>query len=202
MLNVFEHPEPYNSVFIFGHFSRTRYVTGGLLAPAWPACVAAVSSWFPDSRLNTIFGFINTSTFCGGLAGTTLAAAITEYSGWRSVGFYPALIASLAALLVSMFLLSPEEKGLSVPGKVIKAAESKTEQGHDDSLLEISRYYSIYGTQTFSKTEYIWYLTLSLKPSIIGFLSVLTIRDNTDPGSRVSVTSPPGCSASSLSATP
>ena len=106
--------------------------------------MAAVSSWFPDSRLNTIFGFINTSTFCGGLAGTTLAAAITEYSGWHSVGFYPALIASLAALLVSMFLLSPEEKGLSVPGKVIKAAESKTEQGHEDSLLEISRYYSTY----------------------------------------------------------
>ena len=113
-------------------------LTGALLAPAWPACVAAVSSWFPDSRLNTIFGFINTSTFCGGLAGTTLAAAITEYSGWRSVGFYPALIASLSALLVSMFLFSPEEKSLSVPGKVSKAAENKTE-GHDDSLLEISR---------------------------------------------------------------
>ena len=113
-------------------------LTGGLLAPTWPACVAAVSSWFPDNKLNSIFGFINTSTFAGGLAGTTLAAAITEYSGWRSVGFYPALIANLVALLVSILLGSPEEKGLSVPGKANKAVETKTEQS-SDSLLEISR---------------------------------------------------------------
>ena len=113
-------------------------LTGGLLAPTWPACVAAVSSWFPDNKLNSIFGFINTSTFAGGLAGTTLAAAITEYSGWRSVGFYPAVIANLAALLVSILLGSPEEKGLSVPGKANKAVETKTEQS-SDSLLEISR---------------------------------------------------------------
>ena len=114
---------------------------GGLLAPTWPACVAAVSSWFPDNKLNTIFGFINTSTFAGGLAGTTLAAAITEYSGWRSVGFYPAIIANLAALLVSILLASPEEKGVNVPGKVSKAVENKGGESTEssDSLLEISR---------------------------------------------------------------
>ena len=113
-------------------------LTGGLLAPTWPASTAAVSSWFPDNKLNSIFGFINTSTFFGGLAGTTLAAAITEYSGWRSVGFYPALISSVAALLVSAFLLSPEEKGLSVPGKATKTGEGKPEDS-SDSLLAISR---------------------------------------------------------------
>ena len=58
-------------------------LTGGLLAPTWPACSAAVSAWFPDAKLNTIFGLLNTSAYAGGLGGAALTAALLEYQARR-----------------------------------------------------------------------------------------------------------------------
>ena len=112
--------------------------TGGLLAPAWPACSALVSPWFPDNKLNSIFGLINTSAYAGGLGGTALTAALLEYSGWRSVGLPPAIIAIFTAILVFTLLFTPEEKGVIVPGKTIQTVEIKSETS-SDSLLDISR---------------------------------------------------------------
>ena len=118
-------------------------LTGGLLAPCWPAATASLSSWFPDSRLNSVFGLINTATYSGSLGGTALAAALLEYSGWRSVGPPPALLALAAAGLVWLLLLSPAERGVTVPGKTqhqkepLLAAEPELEAA--PSLLAISR---------------------------------------------------------------
>ena len=35
-----------------------------------------LNAWFPDNRLNSVFGMINTATYSGGLGGTALAAAM------------------------------------------------------------------------------------------------------------------------------
>jgi len=93
------------------------FVTGAALAPAWPACSKMLNAWFPDNRLNSVFGLINTATYSGGLGGTALAAAMQEYSGWRSVFLIPTIMAGITALLVSSLLKMPQEKGIIVPGK-------------------------------------------------------------------------------------
>ena len=112
-------------------------LTGGLLAPAWPSCSASVSAWFPDNKLNSIFGLLNTSAYAGGLGGTALTAALLEFSGWRSVGLPPAILAIVTGLLVFTLLASPEEKDVIVPGKTIHPQEVKEKT--NDSLLDISR---------------------------------------------------------------
>jgi len=97
--------------------NATLFVTGAALAPCWPACSKLLNAWFPDNRLNSVFGFINTATYSGGLGGTALAAAIQEEWGWRSVFVVPATMALLTAVLVGVVLKTPQEKGLTVPGK-------------------------------------------------------------------------------------
>ena len=97
-----------------------------------------MSAWFPDNKLNSIFGLLNTSAYAGGLGGTALTAALLEYYGWRRVGLPPAIIAIISGFLVASLLSSPEEQGVTVPGKTIQTAETRVEDG-GDSLLAISR---------------------------------------------------------------
>ena len=115
-------------------------LTGGLLAPCWPAVTASVASWFPDQQLNSVFGFVNTATFAGGLAGTGLASALLQYSGWRSVGLQPSLLTLVVSLLISLLLSSPAERGLTVPGKTAGPASQKTKDGErTESLLSLAK---------------------------------------------------------------
>ena len=92
-------------------------LTGAFLAPCWPACTKILGLWFPDSRLNSVFGLINTATYSGGVGGTALAATLVAYSGWRSVATPPACVALATALALACLLATPQEKGLTVPGK-------------------------------------------------------------------------------------
>jgi len=113
--------------------------TGALLAPCWPACTAALSSWFPDNKLNSIFGLINTATYSGGLGGTALAAALLEMSGWRSVSLPPAIMAGLTAVFVHFALRSPVEKGVLVPGKAQKTPQEKIDSlSQSQSLMSLA----------------------------------------------------------------
>ena len=114
-------------------------LTGGLLAPCWPAVTASVASWFPEQQLNSVFGFVNTATFAGGLAGTGLASALLQYSGWRSVGLPPSALTVLVSLLVSLLLSSPAERGLSVPGKTGGSPQAKHGETSRESLLSLAR---------------------------------------------------------------
>ena len=70
-------------------------LTGGFLGPCWPTSSKFLASWFPDRRLNSIFGAINTATYSGGVGGSALGVALLEYSGWRSV-FLPPAVMSVA----------------------------------------------------------------------------------------------------------
>ena len=92
-------------------------LTGAMLAPTHPAGCAALSAWFPDNQLNTVFGFISVAVFTGGLGGTALAAGLQELYGWRSVGLPPSVLSVTTALLIALFLSNPEEAGVTVPGK-------------------------------------------------------------------------------------
>ena len=113
-------------------------LTGGLLAPCWPAVTASVASWFPDQQLNSVFGFVNTATFAGGLVGTGLASALLQTSGWRSVGLPPSLLSLAVSLLVSLLLASPAERGLAVPGKTAGSQQAKHGESKE-SLMSLAR---------------------------------------------------------------
>ena len=89
-------------------------LTGGLLAPAWPACTKLLGLWFQGSRLNTMFGLLSTAVHLGSLAGTALAAALLDYSGWRSVGLPPAIVALATAALLAAALATPQERDFIV----------------------------------------------------------------------------------------
>ena len=93
-------------------------MTGGLLGPAWPACTKLLGLWFQGSQLNSVFGLLSTAIFSGSLGGTALAAALLDYSGWRSVGLPPALVALATAALLAAFLATPQERGVTVPDKI------------------------------------------------------------------------------------
>jgi len=113
-------------------------LTGGLLAPAWPACTKLLGIWFQDNRLNSIFGLINTATYSGGLGGTALAAALTEYSGWRSVGLPPAILSLITALLLALCVKTPQDTGVTVPGKA-SVPMKETEATVQPPLMELAR---------------------------------------------------------------
>lgn len=115
-------------------------LTGGLLAPCWPACTSSLSSWFPDNRLNSMFGLINTATYSGGLGGTALAAALLEWTGWRSVALPPAIMAVITAIVVSLALRTPAEKGVLVPGKATQTPQEKIDSlTKSQSLLSLAK---------------------------------------------------------------
>ena len=115
-------------------------LTGALLAPCWPACTASLSSWFPDNRLNSMFGLINTATYSGGLGGTALAAALLEWSGWRSVALPPAVMAVATAGIVSLALRTPAEKGVLVPGKTSQTPQEKINSlTQSQSLISLAK---------------------------------------------------------------
>ena len=119
-----------------GTFCLGLALTGGVLAPAWPACTKLLGLWFQDSRLNSIFGIINTATYSGGLGGTALAAALLAHSGWRSVGTPPALAALATALLLALLLATPQEQGITVPDK---AATSPDKPAAAAPMSELAR---------------------------------------------------------------
>ncbi|XP_019625469.1 PREDICTED: putative glycerol-3-phosphate transporter 5 [Branchiostoma belcheri] len=93
------------------------FFNGVAQAQTWPCCVKALGSWYPDRQRNAIFGIWGTCTFAGGIMGTGLAVHIQRMYGWRSVFFYPALVVAAVGALVYIFLHTPWEVGLDIPGK-------------------------------------------------------------------------------------
>eukprot|EP00088_Acartia_fossae_P005706 TRINITY_DN12577_c0_g1_i1.p1 TRINITY_DN12577_c0_g1~~TRINITY_DN12577_c0_g1_i1.p1 ORF type:complete len:424 (+),score=63.33 TRINITY_DN12577_c0_g1_i1:653-1924(+) len=103
----------------FLYLAVTLTFTGLFLAPLWPASSRMLSSWFPDSRLNSVFGLINTATYTGGLGGTALAATVLQYQGWRKVFSYASSFTICVGFLL-ILLKTPQDRKLEVPGKMDK----------------------------------------------------------------------------------
>jgi len=132
----------------FNLLAASLIFTGCFLAPCWPASSKLLSSWFQDSRLNSVFGLINTATYTGGLGGTALATALLQYSGWRSVFLPPAVLSVVVALTLFVFLKTPDQLEIVVPGKenrkppvIVSAAGSQTSlnSGSQRSLASLLR---------------------------------------------------------------
>ncbi|XP_037079274.1 putative glycerol-3-phosphate transporter 3 [Pollicipes pollicipes] len=101
-------------------------LNGAAQSCCWPACARALADWFPDERRNSVFGLFGTSAFAGGILGTAMAVALQAAFGWRVIHVLPSLLCMCFGLLVLLALRSPEELGVTVPGKqtasTVKAA--------------------------------------------------------------------------------
>ncbi|XP_078597172.1 uncharacterized protein LOC144873566 isoform X3 [Branchiostoma floridae x Branchiostoma japonicum] len=107
------------------------FFNGVAQAQTWPCCVKALGAWYPDRQRNAIFGIWGTCTFAGGIIGTGLAVHIQRAYSWRSVFFYPALVVAAVGALVFIFLYTPWEVGLDIPGK---DPEPVTKGGNTNSI--------------------------------------------------------------------
>ncbi|XP_023332873.1 putative glycerol-3-phosphate transporter 1 isoform X2 [Eurytemora carolleeae] len=111
--------------------------TGVFLAPCWPACSLLLSTWFPSSKHNFVFGLINTATYSGGLGGTALATALLQYSGWRSVFLAPALLAVLVSVFLLCILPIQSENIVRVSASGEKLSSSLGSNSNQPSLVKI-----------------------------------------------------------------
>jgi sugar phosphate permease len=62
--------------FWFWTTSLCLLVNGAAQAPIWPAKTKMLSSWFPESKLSSVFGLVSTASYVGALVGTGIAVYI------------------------------------------------------------------------------------------------------------------------------
>jgi len=120
----------------FIYLAVTLTITGLFLAPVWPASAKLLASWFPDAKLNSVFGLINTATYTGGLGGTALAAFILQRSGWRNVFSYSSIFALCVGFLL-ILLKTPKQRKIEIVGKSEKPAADSGKKKSLFSLFKI-----------------------------------------------------------------
>lgn len=123
------------------------FINGAGQGPAWPSCCKAVAAWFPDSRLNSIVGFLATSVFVGGAFGTASAVYFQNIYGWRFVFVPPAVTSMVLGLLIYCVLFTPEERRLTVPGKE-SVGPSVTKIIGEDAYTERKTFYQLFRLPT------------------------------------------------------
>ena len=98
------------------------FLNGAGQASLWPNCVKSLSDWYDSGNLATIFGLWGTCMFTGGIIGTALAVRLQKLFSpdLRWVFVVPSLCVLFTAIIVFLFLKSPEEVN-------IKAQEAENE---------------------------------------------------------------------------
>lgn len=157
-------------------------ICGAAQGPAWPACCKCLAAWFPDRRLNTVFGFMSTSAYAGSMAATGLALWLHSSYGWRTVQLPLAIVVLWMSLIAWGALRLPEDLGLSVPGKETPINSSSKPRA---ALLELWRLpmvlemsIAMFCLKLVRYSVYLWlpaYLmqALSLTAGTVGVLSAV-----------------------------
>ncbi|XP_048586602.1 putative glycerol-3-phosphate transporter 5 isoform X2 [Nematostella vectensis] len=137
------------SMFSFGFwnhlpiFALLLFLNGTSQATAWPNCVKTLGMWFNDQQRTTIFGFFGTCTFGGGILGSALAVQLQSMYGpdMAYIFLIPSLIVGGTGLVVFMFIRSPEELGMQIPGKepISKSSSSSPVQTRSLSYIQLWR---------------------------------------------------------------
>lgn len=89
------------------------FISGSAQATLWGNCVKSLTGWYHPKNKTTVFGIWGTCTFAGGIIGTSLAVKLqSTYPGdLRPIFAIPSIIVIIVALLVHIFVKSPEEYG-------------------------------------------------------------------------------------------
>ena len=89
-----------------------RIVQGAIAGILQPLSMYTLFRVFPPHQRGTAMGFFGMSVILGPALGPTLGGVMIEHFNWRSIFYVAVPVASLAALLGSMFM--PEREGANV----------------------------------------------------------------------------------------
>ena len=100
-------------------FAILLFFNGAGQAALWPNCVKSLSAWYSNAKLATIFGLWGTCMFVGGIFGTGLAVRLQALyvPDLKMIFVVPSLIVLVVAVIVHLFLSTPEEMDIVVEGK-------------------------------------------------------------------------------------
>ncbi|XP_022097687.1 putative glycerol-3-phosphate transporter 2 [Acanthaster planci] len=101
------------------------FINGAAQSQAWPSCVKGLGVWYTTQHRNAIFGIWGTCTFAGGVLGTALAVHLQTHHGWRQAFLIPSLLLSGLGLLVLLFLHTPSDYQVTIPGKDLESSTSE-----------------------------------------------------------------------------
>lgn len=117
-------------------FAFLLFLNGTSQATAWPNCVKSLGAWFNDQQRTTIYGLFGTCSFAGGILGSALAVHLqATFSGdIRMVFIIPSTVLFGVGILVFLFLRTPAEVGLVVPGKETPKDSPSSNQTEQKSM--------------------------------------------------------------------
>lgn len=94
----------YYNIHNFWYFFWVQVICGAVQSTGWPAVVAAVAHWFgPKSSRGVIFGFWNSHTNLGNIAGAMIAGAFVEYN-WGLSFIVPGAVIAVVGFIIFLFL--------------------------------------------------------------------------------------------------
>lgn len=129
-------------------------VNGWVQGMGFPPCCRLMTHWFPPETLATKMSIWNTSHSIGAWAAAALCPFIVISLGWRWAFFGPAMLCTVAGLLLFILLRdTPSSVGLPE----IKVAGGKEGDHEDRSSVD----YKAFVRKQVFLNPYIWYISLA-----------------------------------------
>lgn len=129
-------------------------VNGWVQGMGFPPCCRLMTHWFPPEVLATKMSIWNTSHSIGAWAAAALCPLIVVSLGWRWAFFGPAMLCTVAGLLLFIMLRdTPSSVGLPE----IKVAGGKAGDHEDRTSVD----YKAFVRKQVFLNPYIWYISLA-----------------------------------------
>jgi phosphoglycerate transporter family protein len=129
-------------------------INGWVQGMGFPPCCRLMTHWFPPDKLATKMSIWNTSHSIGAWAAAGLCPLIVVYFGWRWAFYGPAMLCTVAGVILFILLRdTPSSVGLPE----IKVAGTADTHGEDKSSAE---YKAFVRTHVFGNPA-IWWISLA-----------------------------------------
>ncbi len=129
-------------------------INGWVQGMGFPPCCRLMTHWFPPEKLATKMSIWNTSHSIGAWAAAGLCPFIIIHFGWRWAFFGPAMLCTLAGIILYILLRdTPSSVGLPE----IKVVGTVDKYGEDKGSAE----YKAFVRQHVFGNPYIWWISLA-----------------------------------------
>lgn len=134
------------------------FLNGWFQGMGWPPCGRVMVHWFSLQERGTKMGIWNVAhNVGGGLIGPLAILGIAIFADWHSVFYFPAIIASVIAL-IALYLITdtPQSVGLP-PVEVYKNDYPKTTTGNPEKELKSKEIFLKY----VFPNKFLWYIAFA-----------------------------------------